>query len=164
MNCFNCKLTYPKYFKINDKSYCYFCKLIYFLDQSDVFCINIGYSILNQDDIVKKTKDILIKENRIPSHKEVDPNSKLVLVNPYIFKNIIKLMTQQEQICFSNVKIFFTDDLDTEYIKVRRLIDKPKPIKKSKDIINKIDILPHQKVLYEKYHKTYLNSNLNIRI
>jgi hypothetical protein len=164
MNCFNCKLTYPKYFKINDKSYCYFCKLIYFLDQSDVFCINIGYSILNQDDIVKKTKDILIKENRIPSHKEVDPNSKLVLVNPYIFKNIIKLMTQQEQICFSNVKIFFTDDLDTEYIKIRRLIDKPKPIKKSKESINKIDILPHQKVLYEKYHKTFLNSNLNIRL
>ena len=163
MNCFNCKLTYPKYFNINKKSYCYFCKLIYFLEQSDIFSINIGYSMLNQDEIVKKTKEILIKENRIASHKEIDPNSKLVLVNPFIFKNCINLMTQNEQICFSNVKIFFTESLNTEYIKIKRLIDKPKPIKKTYEVFNKIPILPHQKVLYDKYQKSYLNANLNIR-
>jgi hypothetical protein len=163
MNCFNCKLTYPKYFNINKKSYCYFCKLIYFIEQSDVFSINIGYSTMNQDEIVKKTKEVLINENRICSHKEIDPNSKLVLVNPYIFKNVINLMTQSEQICFSNVKIFFTEDMDTEYVKIRRLIDKPKPIKKSNEVFTKIQILPHQKVLYDKYQKSYVNANLNVR-
>ena len=163
MNCFNCKLTYPKYFNINKKSYCYFCKLIYFLDQSDVFSINIGYSMLNQDEIVKKTKDILINENRIPSHKDIDPNSKLVLVNPFIFKNVINLMSQHEQICFSNVKIFFTEDMDTEYIKIKRLIDKPRSVKKSYEVFTKIQILPHQKVLYDKYQKSYVNGNLNVR-
>jgi hypothetical protein len=163
LNCFNCKLIYPKYFNINKKTYCYFCKLIYFLEQSDIFSINIGYSILNQDEIVKKTKEILIKENRIPSHKEIDPNSKLVLVNPFILKNTIKLMSQNEQICFSNVKVFFTENMDTESVRIRRLIDKPTSLKKSYEVFTKIQILPHQKVLYDKYHKSYVNANLNVR-
>lgn len=162
MNCFNCKLSYPKYFKINQKNYCYFCKLIYFLNQTDIYSIHVGYSMTNQDEIVKKTKDILLKENRIPSHKEIDLNSKIIQVNPYIFLNVIKMMNQNEQVCFSNVKIFFTEDLNVEFIKIGRMIDKPKPIKKSNEKINKINILPHQKVLYEKYLKTYLNPNLNI--
>ena len=72
-------------------------------------------------------------------------------------------MTQNEQICFSNVKIFFTESLNTDYLKIKRLIDKPKPIKKSHEVFNKIQILPHQKVLYDKYQKSYVNANLNIR-
>jgi hypothetical protein len=116
----------------------------------------------NQDLIIKHTKDILLKENRIPTHKEIDPNSKIIQVNPYIFLNVIKTMNQNEQVCFSNVKIFFTEDLNIDYIKIHRIIDKPKPIKKSNDKLSKISILPHQKVLYEKYLKSYLNPNLNI--
>jgi hypothetical protein len=61
----------------------------------------------NQDSIIKYTKDILLKENRIPTHKEIDATSKIIQVNPYIFLNVIKMMNQNEQVCFSNVKIFF---------------------------------------------------------
>jgi hypothetical protein len=158
MNCFNCKLSYPKYFKINQKNYCYFCKLIYFSEQTDVYSIQIGYSILNQDEIVKKTKEIILKENKIPSYKEIDSNSKIVQVNPYIFLNVIKMMNNDEKICFSNVKIFFTEDLNIDFIRVARIIGKPIQIKKSNEKITKIQILPHQKLLYEKYLNSYLIS------
>lgn len=160
MSCFNCKLTYPKYFNLNKKNYCYFCKLIYFLEQKDIYSVYISYSILDQDEIVKKTKEILLKENRIPFHTEIDPNSKIVLINPYIFLNVIKMMNQYEQMCFSNVKIFFTEDLNIEFIKISRMLPNQKPIKKSNEFPSKICIIPRHKVLYDKYLKLYLNKYL----
>ena len=131
MNCNNCKETYPKYFTINKNKYCYFCKLTYFMEQTDIFKIYIGYSMLPQNEIIKKTKEILLKENRVPTNKDIDIHSKLVQVNPYILINMIKYMNHTEQVCFSNIKIFFTEDLDMEMIKVHRIIDKPKQLIKT---------------------------------
>jgi hypothetical protein len=127
------------------------------MEQKDIFSINIGYSTMLQEEIIKKTKDILKNENRIPTNKEIDKNSKLVLINPYILTTLIKLMQISEQICFSNIRIFFSEDIDTENIKVKRLIDKPKPIIKSNVIPEKIPILSFQKVLYDKYFIKYIN-------
>jgi hypothetical protein len=160
MNCNNCKETYPKYFTINKNKYCYFCKLIYFMEQNDIFKIYIGYSTLPQDEIVKKTKEILVKEYRVPTNKDIDIHSKLVQINPYILINIIKNMTHTEQICFSNIKIFFSEEIDMEMIKVRRLIDKPKLLNKTNIIPAKIQLLTHQKVLYDKYINSFLIINM----
>lgn len=160
MNCNNCKESYPKYFTINKKPFCYFCKLIYFMEQNDIFKVYIGYSTLSQDEIVNKTKEILVKEYRVPTNKDIDVHSKLVQINPYILINMIKNMNHTEQICFSNIKIFFTEDLDMEMIKVRRLIDKPKPLIKTNIIPAKIQLLPHQKVLYDKYIDKFLVNNM----
>ena len=157
--CFNCKNTSSKYFCFNKNNYCYFCKLVYFLEPSDVFFIHIGYSMVEQDEIVRKTKDAITKENRIPSHKEIDPNSKLLKVNPYIFLNLVKLMSQPEQICFANIKIFFSQNIDINLIKIRRIIDKPIKFVKSTDVSIFVDILPHQKLLYNKYFTKYVNEN-----
>jgi hypothetical protein len=156
-NCFNCKLTYPKYFTIQKKQYCYFCKLTYFLEQSDIFAINIGYSTISQDEIIKKTKEIILKENRIPTNKEIDPNSKLVQINSYILLNLIKLMSQTEQVCFQNVKIFFTENIEIDSIKIKRIIDKPRPLNKTNIIPEKIQLLSHQRVLYDKYYNKFVN-------
>lgn len=156
-NCFNCKLTYPRYFTIQKKQYCYFCKLTYFLEQSDIFAINIGYSTISQEEIIKKTKEIILKENRIPTNKEIDPNSKLVQINSYILLNLIKLMSQTEQVCFQNVKIFFTENIDIDAIKIKRLIDKPRPLNKTNIIPEKISLLSHQRVLYDKYYHKFVN-------
>jgi hypothetical protein len=159
MNCYNCKESYPRYFPINNNKYCYFCKLIYFIEHTDIFKVYIGYSTLSQDLIVKKTKEILFKENRVPTNKDIDPHSKIVQINPYILINMIKNMTHTEQICFSNIKIFFTEDIDMDSIKVKRFIDKPKPLNKTNIIPNKIQLLPYQKVLYEKYIEKFINNN-----
>jgi hypothetical protein len=155
-NCFNCKLSYPKYFEISKNKYCYFCKLIYFMEQKDIFSIHIGYSTMQQEEIIKKTKEILKSENRIPTNKDIDKNSKLVLINPYILTNLIKLMSTSEQVCFSNIRIFFSEDIDTDYIKIKRMIDKPKPIIKSNLIPEKIALLPHQKVIFDKYYIKFI--------
>lgn len=154
--CFNCKLSYPRYFEVSKNKYCYFCKLIYFMEQKDIFSIHVGYSTMPQEEIIKKTKEILNKENRMPTNKEIDKNSKLVLINPFILTNLIKLMTISEQVCFSNIRIFFSENIDIDNIKIKRLIDKPKPIIKSNIIPEKISILPHQKVIYDKYIIKYI--------
>ena len=156
-NCNNCKESYPKYIIINKKKYCYFCKLIYFIEHTDIFKIYIGYSVLPQDTIVKKTKQFLLENNKMPTNKDIDIQSKLVQINPYILINVIKTMSYTEQICFSNIKIFFTEDIDMDMIKVRRIIDKPKLLIKSNIILNKIQLLPYQKVLYEKYINNFIN-------
>jgi hypothetical protein len=129
------------------------------MDHTDIFKIYIGYSTLSQDFIVKKTKEILFKENRVPTNKDIDAQSKLVQINPYILINIIKNMTHTEQICFSNIKIFFTENIDMDSIKVKRLIDKPKSLNKTNIIPNKINLLPYQKVLYDKYINKFLNNS-----
>ena len=95
----------------------------------------------------------------MPTNKDIDVHSKLVQINPYILINMIKNMTHTEQICFSNIKIFFTEDINMEMIKVRRIIDKPKLLIKTNIILNKIQLLPYQKVLYEKYSNNFINSN-----
>jgi hypothetical protein len=68
-------------------------------------------------------------------------------------------MTHTEQICFSNIKIFFTENIDMDSIKVKRLIDKPKSLNKTNIIPNKINLLPYQKVLYDKYINKFLNNS-----
>ncbi len=129
------------------------------MEYTDIFKIYIGYSALSQDLIVKKTKEILFKENRMPTNKDIDLHSKLVQINPYLIINIIKNMTHSEQICFSNIKIFFTENIDMDSIKVKRFIDKPKPIIKTNIIPNKIQLLHYQKVLYDKYYDKFINSH-----
>jgi len=42
-------------------------------------------------------------------------------------------------------------------IKVKRIIDKPKPLIKTNIILNKIPLLPYQKVLYDKYINNFIN-------
>ncbi len=158
MNCNNCKESYPRYISINKKNYCYFCKLIYFMEHTDIFKVYIGYSMLPQDIIVKKTKEFLLENNKMPTNKDIDVQSKLVQINSYILINMIKNMTHTEQICFSNIKIFFTEDIDMEMIKVRRIIDKPKPLIKTNMILNKIQLLPYQKVIYDKYINNFINT------
>jgi hypothetical protein len=133
------------------------------MEQKDIFSIHIGYSTMSQEEIIKKTKEIFNKENRIATNKEIDKNSKLVLINPYILTNLIKLMTLSEQVCFSNIRIFFSEDIDGDNIKVKRLIDKPKPVIKSNIIPEKISLLPHQKVIYDKYIIKF-NNNIKFNI
>jgi hypothetical protein len=116
LECNNCKL---KYYKLCGKI-CDFCDIVTNLKKKDVYKYVICYSKLDQKDIIIKTYEYFMKNDKIPIPNEIDINAKIISINPFMFNKYIKI---------SNYKIFFTNTIDRNNIKVKRLC-KTYPIEK----------------------------------
>ncbi len=141
LECTNCKL---KYYSFQNKL-CEFCDIIINLNKSHTYKYVICYSKISQEDIIKKTYEYFIKNNTIPLPKEIDPDSVIINVNPYLFKTNIKN---------SNYKIFFTNCIDKNNIKARKIGEKFKQNEKFNcDLYNGEDL----KKIDENTYNEYLN-------
>lgn len=109
--CINCML---KYADITNK-YCEFCNIIQNIQKNDIYKIIICKSDLEQIDIIKKTYEYFIKNDKIPIPKEIDNDSIIINVNPYLFK---------KNIFNNNYKIFFTNCIDKNKIKIKKFMIK----------------------------------------
>ena len=89
------------------------------------------HSNISQMDIIKKTREMIHKYNRVPLPNEIDTQVKIVKFNPYEFIQISKLTNY-----FVNFKIFFTDDLNIRQIKTFRIFDKIIKNKKDFELIS----------------------------
>lgn len=108
LKCNICKL---KYYKLCEKK-CHFCDIITNLKKKDIYKYVICYSKLDQNDIVIKTYEYFMKHDKIPIPNEIDIEAKIISINPYMFKKYIKN---------TNYKIFFTNVIDRNNIKVKRI-------------------------------------------
>lgn len=129
MSCNNCLLNYNY---INN-GYCLMCNIIHNTKQTDILFFVVGVSDLSQLEIVKLTKQFIMKNNYVPLPNQIDKDVKIIKdVNHYLFKKYIN----EKKI--NKFKIFFTSDLDIDKIKVFRIFDK-KLINKNK-LIKEYDL------------------------
>lgn len=81
------------------------------------------YSQLSQLEIVRKTIDFIINNNKVPKINNIDKNASRVQLSVMEFSNILVHSKQNKY----NYKIFFTEKLDTTFvsanIKVPMFID-----------------------------------------
>jgi len=108
LECNICKL---KYYKLFGKI-CNFCDIVTNLKKTDVYKYVICYSKLQQIEIIIKTYEYFMKNDKIPIPNEIDIEAKIISINPYMFKKYINN---------SNYKIFFTNTIDRNNIKVKKL-------------------------------------------
>lgn len=109
--CENCHLKYA----IVNNNKCVFCNIITNTKKSDIYNFIICKSDLNQNDIINKTYEYFINNDKIPEPCDIDINAKLIKINPYLFKkNIIS----------NEYKIFFTNCIDRNLIKTKRFPQK----------------------------------------
>ncbi len=111
LDCISCGL---KYFYLHDKL-CEFCDIVYNLKKTDSYKYIVCYSEMDQDYIIKKTYDYFMENDIMPAPNDIDFNSIIVSVNPYIFRNYIK---------HDKCKIFFTNCINRNNIKTKKFLDK----------------------------------------
>ncbi len=111
--CIQCNLKHA----ILTDNLCIFCSICNTNNKKDIFNITICKTKLTQEEIIKKTYDLFIENNVIPTHLEIDNMSKHIKYNPYIFREYIKLKD-------TDYKIFFTNCIDRNKIKTKRLASK----------------------------------------
>lgn len=141
LECHKCKL---KYYKLIDKL-CIFCDIVYNLKKHHAYKFIICYSEMDQDEIIKKTYEYFMKNDELPQTKEIDKNSVIISVNPYMFKKYINN---------KKYKIFFTNCIDRNYIKVKKLMNLYP--------IEKLDINKYIGTELEKIDINTYNDYLNI--
>jgi len=140
--CITCKL---KYACLNN-NFCEFCNIIKDNKKSDIYNILICFSKLNQLEIIKKTYEYFIKNDRIPTPEEIDQNCKKIKVNPYLFRTYINN---------NKYVIFFTNCIDRNKLKTKKISNKYKIEKINIDkFYNDIDLEFFDKKTYNEYtHK-----------
>lgn len=108
--CNNCDLNYKEL----SNGLCVFCNIIKINKKDNLFDIVICKSNLTQLEIIVKTYEFFMKNDRIPYPYELDNNIEFLRVNPYIYRknNIINKII--------NDKIFFTNTIDLNKIKAKR--------------------------------------------
>jgi hypothetical protein len=106
--CENCLLKYS----ITNNGLCIFCKIIKKNSKEQIYNFIICKSVLTQEEIIKKTYDLFIKNDIIPSPKQIDNSAIKININPYLFYKYIKN---------DKYKIFFTNCIDRNQIKIKRL-------------------------------------------
>lgn len=115
MSCNNCLLNYNY---INN-GYCLMCNIIHNTKQTDILLFVIGISSLSQLEIITLTKQFIMKNNCVPLPNQIDKDVKIIKdVNHYLFKKYINKTKE------NNFKIFFTNQLNIDKIKVFRIFDK----------------------------------------
>lgn len=87
----------------NNKKICGLCNIIYNNKKEHVNMCLLGYSTLSQNEIVKKTQEYYIKNNKIPFPQIVDSDVKLVNIPVYLYSQF-----NNKQ---NNFEIFFTDNV-----------------------------------------------------
>jgi hypothetical protein len=105
MKCINCDLNYKElYGKI-----CVFCDIVDENKKQNLLDIIIEFSKLSQIEIIQKTYEFFIKNDRIPYPNEIDIDVSTLRTNPYIYRQINK-----------DYKIFFTNTIDLNKIRSKR--------------------------------------------
>jgi hypothetical protein len=109
-DCIECKFKYA----ILTNNLCIFCNICKTNNKDDMFNIIICQTKLSQQEIIKRTYDYFIENNLIPTPLEIDKSCKTIKFNPYIFRENINISIQ-------DYKIFFTNCIDRNKIKIKRL-------------------------------------------
>ena len=156
--CRSCKLNYKEL----QNNYCIFCNIVLNNKKSDIYNICIGYTNLTQNDIIKNTYNNIILENKIPYPQNIDNKVILININPYIFREFILYIQKDEINIIDKFKLFFTNTIDLNKVKLKKF---PLKYKIEKLNINYIktestlkDIDTNIAELYEKFiHKLYYN-------
>jgi hypothetical protein len=164
--CKSCSNITPTIQKYNMDNYlCYLCNISkIFVDCGDILDysdnILICISDLKQSDIINKTYKYLKLNNRIPFPEEIDEKVIKLDYPVYIFYETYKKMNEREKSKF-DVKIFFTNVIDRNLLKIKKMTDPYYPIEK-------INIKYHENkkkfiddklnVLYMKYNSLFINN------
>lgn len=111
LECIKCNL---KYYNLNNKL-CEFCNIVYNLKKTDSYKYIICQTKISQYEIIKKTYEYFIKNDKMPLPNEIDKESIIISVNPYYFISNIKN---------DNYKIFYTNCIDRNNIKVKKYLNK----------------------------------------
>ncbi|ARF09715.1 hypothetical protein Indivirus_2_94 [Indivirus ILV1] len=106
--------TYIPHAKMSDAS-CRMCYIITHLNYGNYHEIKIYYSLMPQLDIVKKSVEYIIENNRIPNPKMIDNNVYLVPISVLEYINIINSCDKQPDE-LNNYKIFFSERLNVNFI------------------------------------------------
>jgi hypothetical protein len=154
-----CEFYTSKLTKHNNKRYCILCIMSLIPSTLNTNKLVACYSIKAQSMINRDTREFILKHNRIPKPEEIDKNCRPVLVNPTVLFQVISKMNKDDSMCFLNIKLFFTDELNIKDIKVFRITDKI-PSKNSTWIttLTYIPMLKHQKLIYDKYYTTFVET------
>jgi hypothetical protein len=139
IECNNCKL---KYCNLNKNNLCEFCDIIINLNKNNLYKFIICYSKLEQIDIIKKTYEYFINNDKFPLVESIDKDAVIISINPYFFKKYIK---------DKNYKIFFTNMINKNNIKIKKL-GLPYPLEKL-NISNYtgIDLKKFDEKIYNEY-------------
>ena len=104
--CINCDLNYKEL----QNGLCIFCDIIKYNKKDYLFHCVICDTKLTQLEIINKTYEFFMKNDRIPYPYEIDTNITICRVNPYIYRNNNNI----------EIKIFFKNCIDLNKIKAKR--------------------------------------------
>ncbi len=100
------------------------CKLCYMITHINYnFCneLMLCHSKLTQVDIVRKTVDFIIKEQKVPGVADLDKDAKIVPLSLMELSNILT-NNKLPKIMKDNYKIFVTCNLDTSFVEYNKII------------------------------------------
>lgn len=151
-----CVFCKSKYNKLNNKM-CVMCNIVNSnITSKDIFSFIIGNSKLTQIEIIIKTRDYIYKHNKVPLPTDIDKEVQLIKINPSMFIEVFKIMSEKDKLKFKEFKIFFTDDLDIKLLKTLRIFDKV--IKNKTEIIYNYELTSKQLSKINKYSEIYIIS------
>ena len=160
--CSFCEFRTTKLTQIGSKSYCLICRLTLKPTTSDTHKIIAAYSIQQQIMINKLSREFILKNNRIPTPHEIDPNCRLIDINPTVIHQIVDLMNQDDASCFLNIKYFLSDDVEVSEIRTVNFFKgngNKNENNSTIEGITRIPLLKHQKNLFSKYYQKFIDNN-----
>jgi len=164
--CELCEYRTSNLTKINSKSYCVLCRLTLKPTSQDTHKIIAAYSIQPQFMINKLCREYILKNNSIPRPQDIDANCREIEINPTLLHLMLDLMSEDDLICFLNIKYFLSDELDIKEIKPQNFFKNETTTQKyptiQKEKVNKISLLKHQKNLFDKYYQKFCENNRNV--
>jgi hypothetical protein len=165
--CSFCDFRTSNLTKIGSKSYCVICRLTLKPNTHETHKIVAAYSIHQQMMINKLYREFILKNNTIPTFYQIDPNCRLININPTLLHEIINLMSEDDKMCFMNIKYFLTDEVNIKEIKTVNFFnmiggnyDKVNGCNNETNGVNRINLLKHQKNLFDKYYQKFTDNNL----
>lgn len=109
--CYFCdskQINYESYYENMILNTCFLCHMTINYQKDHLFYGFLAKSNLSQIEIIKKTWEHYNKTETIPFASDIDPNVKLVKLNPYVYSQI-------KNNDIKNIKLFFTSRI-TEII------------------------------------------------
>ena len=107
----------------NFSKLCVLCDLCLNYNRINLDKVVMGISNLSQLDIIKQTRDYVIKHNKLPMSHELDKDVKLIKLTPTLYNEYLNLATISQKRELNNIKYFYTNTIDRNLIKCRRIID-----------------------------------------
>lgn len=109
--CKNCELKYA----FLNENLCVFCEIIKINKKDNVYNFIICKSNLTQEEIIKKTYEMIIRNDIMPTPTQIDSESIKININPYLFRKYINN---------DDYKVFFTNCIDRNKIKIKKMFSK----------------------------------------